>query len=108
MNNPQPKSGAAALPSWSRDVFEQQPIAKAHERPASKDWEVERNEVGPNHNLSYLVSVHHKRVRGANRVLIATADIQRVGQVERAARRALDSLSSADFAELLKLPSPEE
>lgn len=107
MNAPQTAKNDA-LADWCRDIFEEEPIAGPEVRRAASEWEIERTEVGPNHTPSFVLSVHHKTVRGANRVLVATADIERVAQIERAAKRALSSLSSADFAALLKIPFPEE
>jgi len=87
---------------WSRDVFEQD-----EDPPASAEWEIDCTSIGPVANPHYLLAVRHRSGR-SSRVLMTTYDPQRVAEVEGAARRALESLRSSDFAALLKLPSPDE
>jgi|GEM_PF-4386138 hypothetical protein len=87
--------------SWSYDIFE------AADRPAVEDWEVECTSVGPVTNPHYILSVRHRTGR-ASRVLVTTNDPHRLTQIEGAARRALHSLRSQEFVDLLGLPLPEE
>lgn len=95
--------------SWARDLFEQsEDVAPARMRPAAADWEVTRTEVGPVRNPHFVLSVHRRGGTVGGRVLVESADVERVAQIEAAARRALESLNSEDFAALLKLTLPAD
>jgi len=105
LNSPSPNKRP---PGWARDLFEQsEDAAPPQMRPAAAVWEILRTEVGPVRNPHFVLSVRRKNGNTGGRVLVESADVERVAQIERAARRALESLNSVDFASLLKLTLPE-